>query len=155
MARGYWRPRLLRPRGKREGDNGRGGGGVEEGADTMAESASGSRPPAAGTNNITPYEATFRGRRLLGRRVPMPDGYAGHIISLTPGVGQCERGLDEDVGAEVEEQSLGNQLVALAQFDELLVWGHEQVPEEWNDPVVRSLGEWVAFAGRVNLVEGV
>ena len=85
----------------------------------------------------------------------MPDGYAGHIVALTPGVGQCEIGQDVYVGVEVEEQSPGNQLVALVQFDELLVWGHEQVPEEGNDPVVRSLREWVAFAGRVNLVEGV
>ena len=117
-------------------------------------SGSGSGPPPADASNVAAYEVTFRGRRLLGRRVPVPDGYAGHIIALTPEVGQCEVGLNVDAGVEVEERPPRNQLVALAQFDELLVWGHEQVPEEGNDSVVKSLREWVAFAGRVNLVEG-
>lgn len=138
MARGYWRPRLVRLGRKREGGSGCGGEGEGEGGDTAA---------VADTNNITLYESTFRGRRLLGRRVPVPDGYAGHIIALTPDV-------EMEVGVEAEERPSRNQLVELAQFDELLVWGHDQVPEEGSDPVVKSLSEWVAFAGRVNLVEG-
>lgn len=37
-----------------------------------------------------------------------------------------------------------------ASFDEVVVWGHEAVPES-DDPYVRGVEEWVAFAEAVGL----
>ena len=37
---------------------------------------------------------------------------------------------------------------ALAGFDEITVWGHEQVEEDGG--VVRAVGEWAGFAARIH-----
>src|SRR5437773_12006405 len=38
-----------------------------------------------------------------------------------------------------------------ATFSELVVWGHEALPEDASDPYVRGIEEWVAFASKVCL----
>jgi hypothetical protein len=93
----------------------------------------------------------FRGRKLHGRTVKIPKGYKGVIISSThqklpkePQASEEEEELDdneqpEDVGI-LEEQ---------AEFDEVVVWGHEALPDENTDPYVRGVEEWIAFAEQV------
>jgi Ribonuclease H2 non-catalytic subunit (Ylr154p-like) len=36
-----------------------------------------------------------------------------------------------------------------ASFDEIVVWGHEALPDASADPYVKSMEEWVEFAGQV------
>jgi hypothetical protein len=83
--------------------------------------------------------------------VKIPKGYKGVIISSThqklsrePQASEEEEELDdneqpEDVGI-LEEQ---------AEFDEMMVWGHEALPDENTDPYVRGVEEWIAFAEQV------
>jgi ribonuclease H2 subunit C len=41
-----------------------------------------------------------------------------------------------------------------AYFEEVMVWGHEALPEEGADPYVRGMEEWISFAETVCLVLG-
>ncbi len=40
----------------------------------------------------------------------------------------------------MEEQSV---------FDEIIIWGHEALPEDTADPYVRGIEEWISFSGQV------
>lgn len=37
-----------------------------------------------------------------------------------------------------------------ATFDEVMLWGHEALPDELVDPYVKGVEEWIAFAGKVS-----
>jgi len=37
-----------------------------------------------------------------------------------------------------------------AQFEELIVWGHEMVPDDSIDSYTRSINEWIPFAQQVH-----
>lgn len=60
-----------------------------------------------------------------------------------------ERGEDAcDVqAAELQEVSM---LEEVGEFAELMVWGHDAVPDALDDPYMRGVREWVAFAGDVS-----
>jgi hypothetical protein len=34
-------------------------------------------------------------------------------------------------------------------FDHIMLWGHEALPDEVTDPYVRGIEEWIALAGQV------
>jgi hypothetical protein len=83
--------------------------------------------------------------------VKIPEGYKGVILSSTdqklpkePQTSEEEDELDENEQSEeigiLEEQ---------AEFDEVMVWGHEALPDESTDPYVRGVQEWIAFAEQV------
>lgn len=40
----------------------------------------------------------------------------------------------------VEEQS---------EFEDIMIWGHESLPDEMADPYVRGMEEWIQFAEMV------
>ncbi|KAL1991202.1 hypothetical protein VTN49DRAFT_5706 [Thermomyces lanuginosus] len=93
-------------------------------------------------DNEEHYTAYFRGRKLRGRRVEVPEGYKGVIATPT------DRTLPPSTAAENEEQEEQEPVKALQQqgtFDAIVVWGHENVPPE-DDPHVRGVEEWVKFA---------
>lgn len=50
---------------------------------------------------------------------------------------------EEEVREATTEVSL---LEEVAQFDEVVVWGHDALPNELEDPYARGLREWIAFA---------
>jgi ribonuclease H2 subunit C len=99
----------------------------------------------------------FRGRKLHGKKLKVPKGYRGAVISSTgrivpkeqpatqikegEGRGEEEGRMEEDVKV-VEE---------VAEFEELVVWGHEAVVDE-GDAYVRGVEEWVGFAETVSFV---
>jgi hypothetical protein len=58
------------------------------------------------------------------------------------------RGIDEDEDEEevaddivVEEES--------AEFDEIMVWGHESLPDAEDDPYIKGIQEWIQLAEKV------
>ena len=59
----------------------------------------------------------------------------------------------EDV--EETEHEPVNILEEQATFDSIVVWDHEVVPDESNDPYVKGIEEWVAFAEQVSTVGGM
>ncbi len=60
---------------------------------------------------------------------------------------------EEDKGAEEEDDQDIEVEVAImeerAQFEEVVVWGHEVLPDGMADPYVRVMEEWIACAEQV------
>ncbi|KAK3716150.1 hypothetical protein LTR37_006595 [Vermiconidia calcicola] len=106
--------------------------------------------------------AYFRGRKLRGRRLKVPDEYRGVVLEKTqqavqkPAAQHPGALLDED-GDEAEEDVLEDVLEVKiaepkAQFDEMVVWGHEMVPDE-EDVYVKGMEEWIGFAEAMHSYE--
>ncbi|KAJ5929254.1 Ribonuclease H2 subunit C [Penicillium verhagenii] len=103
--------------------------------------------PVADAKDNT-QSAHFRGRKLRGRRVAVPEGYQGVIAMPTESVlpsRPTDKG-DEDVeilenGPEEPVKILETQ----GTFDEMIVWQHEFLPAA-DDTFVKGVEEWVRFA---------
>ncbi|CZR63243.1 uncharacterized protein PAC_13140 [Phialocephala subalpina] len=93
--------------------------------------------------------AYFRGKKLYGKEVKVPEGYRGVVLSSTDRIlPKPAQTSEDDEGAEeepevkiVEEQS---------DFDSIMVWGHEAVPEDAADPYVKGMDEWIAFSEQIH-----
>lgn len=55
-----------------------------------------------------------------------------------------------DVDAEDEDVPLG-LLETKAEFEELVIWGHESIADASADPYVRCMDEWMSLSGKVGL----
>lgn len=62
------------------------------------------------------------------------------------GMEEGDEGMEEDEEEEEEEVKV---LDEVARFEELVVWGHESVPEEDN-VFVKGVEEWIKFAEAVS-----
>jgi ribonuclease H2 subunit C len=94
----------------------------------------------------------FRGRKLHGRRVKVPEGYKGVILSSTDRkLPKDPQTMDEDEADEAEEPLEVGVIAEQSQFDELMIWGHEVVPDETADPYIRAVEEWISLAEQVLL----
>ncbi|KAJ9639133.1 hypothetical protein H2204_004041 [Knufia peltigerae] len=118
--------------------------------------------------------AHFRGRRLRGRVVKLPPGYhvlavADHnnTVQYNTGVvakstdrylpqpvknGPTYTAVDEDIEIEDEEEEPPEPVKILEQvttFDEVVVWGHDRVPDQ-DDAFVKGLEEWISFAEAIH-----
>ena len=124
------------------------------------------RPTAAITTSAQSKKpvstAYFRGRKLLGRRMRVPEHYTGYLLQKTDklvpqkvtgsphahisfdGLEGVEMGLEDGEEKEVDVKVMD----CLAGFDEIVVWGHDQVPDE-DDEYGRGVDEWIAFAEAV------
>lgn len=99
-------------------------------------------------------EAYFRGRRLNGRPVRVPEGYRGVVVregeEEADKVGKGGAIEEEMEEGDEEEQVEVKTLDEVARFEELVVWGHETVPED-DDVFVKGVEEWIRFAEAVSL----
>ncbi|RDW69710.1 hypothetical protein BP6252_08730 [Coleophoma cylindrospora] len=93
--------------------------------------------------------AYFRGRKLNAKTLKVPEGYRGVVLSATdrilprPEIAQGEEEEAEDVpeiGIMEEE----------AEFDEVMVWGHDTLPDATADPYTKGMEEWIAFAEQIH-----
>ncbi|KAK2746068.1 hypothetical protein FQN57_003408 [Myotisia sp. PD_48] len=95
--------------------------------------------------------AYFRGRKLRGRRVPLPDGYQGVLVTqpdknAEPANSENSNGQEEQNGAdESTKQACVTMLETKGTFSDVVVWEHEKVPEA-DDAFVKGLSEWIEFA---------
>ena len=102
-------------------------------------------------------EVYFRGRKLRGRELQVPQGYRGVIVKEAgnemTGFQTLEQGgLENDEGEQrEEEQEEITMLNEISAFDKLLIWSHESIVEG-NDAFVKGLSEWIGFAEAVSLV---
>ncbi|KAK8236015.1 ribonuclease H2, subunit C [Phyllosticta capitalensis] len=96
-------------------------------------------------NNDGTQTAFFRGRKLKGKELKLPDGYRGALLSTTNRTlpkDNVQAGEEEDDDEEAEIRVIEE----VGQFDRVVVWGHESVPDEAEDPYSRGLTEWLSFA---------
>ncbi|KAG1365085.1 ribonuclease H2 subunit C [Cocos nucifera] len=86
-------------------------------------------------------EAYFRGRKLQGITVPLPEGYRGYVLENKKS--RKGKGLETSEG----EGEFG-RWVSRAEFRNLTYWNHDIVPSS-DDPLVRSF-HWFSVADAVS-----
>ncbi|KAF2103385.1 ribonuclease H1 small subunit [Rhizodiscina lignyota] len=101
----------------------------------------------------------FRGRKLRGRTIKLPEGYEGHILKTTetrlpqneplPQIPPEDANGDDDEG---EEDTLVDVKVVedIGTFEHITVWGHDAVPGEEEDPYARGIKEWIGLAEAIH-----
>lgn len=52
---------------------------------------------------------------------------------------------DEEVEVEPDVKVMEEQ----SQFNEIMIWGHESLPEDTADPYMKGIEEWISFAEQV------
>ncbi|KAI0200223.1 ribonuclease H2, subunit C [Astrocystis sublimbata] len=106
------------------------------------------KPPGLDTS----HTAYFRGRKLQGKAVKLPDGYYGAVLEKTDAKPEARpETTDEDIEVmeDPEDQLDVGAMKGKAAFDELMIWGHESTSDSTADPYVRGMEEWIAFAEEV------
>ncbi|EXJ84832.1 hypothetical protein A1O3_05505 [Capronia epimyces CBS 606.96] len=103
----------------------------------------------------------FRGRRLRGRVIQLPDGYQGVVAKSTDRYvpqpannqsGPTYTAVSDDIEMQDEEDEPPEPvkvLEALSSFDKVVVWGHDHVPTS-EDLFVKGLEEWISFAEAIH-----
>ncbi|KAL4938077.1 hypothetical protein BDV06DRAFT_201739 [Aspergillus oleicola] len=100
--------------------------------------------PVADEKDKDLQTAYFRGRKLRGRRVQIPEGYEGVVATHT------DREIpsttdNETMNEEGEQAETVKILEKQATFGDYMVWGHETIPAA-DDSFVKGVEEWVKFA---------
>ncbi|THW99018.1 ribonuclease H1 small subunit [Aureobasidium pullulans] len=101
--------------------------------------------------------AYFRGRKLNGKTVNLPEGYRGAILqktntilppTITPSTStSLEDKEDASSSSSTPETKI---LQEVATFDKIVVWGHEVQPDGQEDVYVRGVSEWIGLATAMN-----
>lgn len=97
--------------------------------------------------------AYFRGRKLDGKSVKLPEGYRGVVAASAANAEvqprRPEEGEEEVIDLEREAQPETGKLQVQAEFDEMIIWGHEATADVSVDPYARGMEEWLALADQV------
>jgi hypothetical protein len=118
------------------------------------------------------HSAYFRGRKLQGRSVKLPEGYKGtcrtlsvvHLNLLKQGsilqttdkvLVLSERdplsmNVDEDDDEEDKPLVETKIVEERATFNEVMIWGHETTADATDDPYTKGMEEWISFAEAVS-----
>ncbi|KAI4742631.1 hypothetical protein E4T50_06985 [Aureobasidium sp. EXF-12298] len=93
--------------------------------------------------------AYFRGRKLNGKVVDLPDGYRGAILQKTDILlpTTTSNSLDNPEEEETESIPETKLLQELATFDKVTVYGHEVQPDAQEDVYLKGINEWIGLAG--------
>lgn len=109
--------------------------------------------PQPSPSSSETHVAHFRGRKLLGQKLSLPQGYTGKVLlkteTLLPRTSSAAYQVEEEEEEEEDVPLEVKQVEELANFDTVVVWGHEVLPGSEN-VYVQGLGEWVEFAGRAS-----
>lgn len=79
----------------------------------------------------------------------IPEGYKGVVLSSSTHSSEANdtysgrRARKDEDDEDVIEESIMEEK---ADFEDLMVWGHEASPDEATDPYLRGIQEWIAFA---------
>ncbi|KAJ2744992.1 hypothetical protein GGI20_002529 [Coemansia sp. BCRC 34301] len=94
------------------------------------------------------YEAALRGRQLYGRKIRLPEGYTGHIVTDSIVTNEVGNSAFESEACDVPASEL-RILLSAGQFGLLTVWEHDRVPAEDDDEFITSL-EWISVAASIH-----
>lgn len=93
-----------------------------------------------------PPEAYFRGRKLKGKKLPVPEGYRGVVVREKKGGDLEKRRIeDEEEEEDGKEVQMVGTLEEVAKFEEVIIWDHEAIPSG-DDAFVKGMEEWIRFA---------
>ena len=99
--------------------------------------------------------AYFRGRKLQGRAVKLPEGYRGVVAErLEPKDQTHQQQPQQDDSPEVIDVDADDQvdigtIETKAEFDELVVWDHEATTDTGAELYSRGVEEWLEVAENV------
>ncbi|KAL8769951.1 MAG: hypothetical protein Q9209_004198 [Squamulea sp. 1 TL-2023] len=101
-------------------------------------------------------EAYFRGRKLKGREVKLPEGYKGVVVreeakednTQRKNVKRMSRQQLQDEDADEDDEEEVKVLEEVAGFKDFIVWGHEAVADG-DDAYIKGVEEWIKFAEAV------
>ncbi|CAD6573079.1 MAG: hypothetical protein ASARMPREDX12_005805 [Alectoria sarmentosa] len=93
-------------------------------------------------------EAFFRGRKLRGQEIDVPQGYRGVIVKEAGTEGTAfhtsgKRDLEGEEGEEEREEVI--VLNEVGSFEKVVIWNHESMVDG-DDDFVKGLKEWIGFA---------
>ncbi|KAK6531195.1 hypothetical protein TWF281_008020 [Arthrobotrys megalospora] len=105
--------------------------------------------------SVESHTSYFRGRKLAGTKLVVPDGYQGCVLDAgaanPPLTGNQKREMlyqdDEEDGGDIEESA---EWTTAASFGEIMVWGHEIAVDGTQDGAVRGVEEWMGMAKILN-----
>ncbi|KAG9238500.1 ribonuclease H2 non-catalytic subunit-domain-containing protein [Amylocarpus encephaloides] len=92
----------------------------------------------------------FRGRKLHGKKLKVPKGFRGVVLSSTDRILPKPQSSDAAEDEDVEEIPEVKIIEEQSEFEEMVVWGHEALPDEMADPYLRGMEEWIAFAETIH-----
>lgn len=95
--------------------------------------------------------AYFRGRRLRGRIIKIPEEYQGLILKSSDKVITQALAVTED-DDEDEEPEIPEPVKVVEQIgtiEHLTVWGHDTIPPP-DDTLVKGAEEWIALAEAIH-----
>ncbi|XP_024359456.1 uncharacterized protein [Physcomitrium patens] len=101
---------------------------------------------AAGSNEdgIVMEEAAFRGRKLMGSRLPLPEGFCGFVLKKVIG--------SNNENGKIKVKSLEKDgfdvWKADAMFGEFSYWNHDTLPTK--DDSIRSVMEWLPVSAALH-----
>lgn len=96
----------------------------------------------------------FRGRKLRGKEVVLPEGYEGVVLQKTDKKVVAKPSIPvPGVEDEMEDASGPKEIDTMimeqhAKFGQVMVWDHEAVPDA-GDVYVKGIEEWIGFAEAV------
>lgn len=97
--------------------------------------------------------AYLRGRKLHGKAVKLPEGYYGSVVEKsTPKKAEKPREEmieDLEIVDDPDDQPEIGAMQGQATFEEVMIWGHESLPDSSEDPYLRGMEEWISFAEQV------
>lgn len=85
----------------------------------------------------------------------MSDGHRGVVVEKkdAPKAQAPRPGEPEVVSVDDEDEMPLGALETTAEFDEMVIWGHESMAEASADPYVRGVEEWMKLSEQVLLHE--
>lgn len=104
------------------------------------------------TAEVGKPEAYFRGRKLRGHEIDVPQGYRGVIVKE----GGKDKSAFQNTGREYsegdegeEEQEEINMLNEVGSFEKVVIWNHESMVEG-DDAFLKGLSEWIGLAEAIH-----
>ncbi|KAF4555461.1 Ribonuclease H2 non-catalytic subunit-like protein [Elsinoe fawcettii] len=97
--------------------------------------------------------AYFRGRKLQGKDVALPEGYTGAVLQKTDRTiveAPPQQDHDDDVSDDEEPPKQLKVIEQVGTFDSITVWEHEAVPESGRDPYLKGVEEWIKLSQAIH-----
>jgi ribonuclease H2 subunit C len=94
----------------------------------------------------------FRGRKLYGKEVELPEGYTGKVIKVTQDVLQQNRSTSEDDEGDERDENEITTFIAehKASFDKFIIWNQEGEAMDTDDQYIKGINEWIGLAESVS-----
>ncbi|OAQ62233.2 ribonuclease H2 non-catalytic subunit [Pochonia chlamydosporia 170] len=105
----------------------------------------------------TTRKAYFRGRKLQGRAVTLPDQYEGVVLQQALGNKTSHNVVvAKPQNPDGPEKPIAiQQLQTLSRFDEIIVWSQDSPENCSSDPYMRVLDEWLVSANSLMVVRSM